>query len=143
MREIQTNNDITLEWMRERIDESNKQAAKNRNKYPIQEHATRTELWEFIDCTCNDCACKKHLGCDGHWKLKTNVRFDDFMFGLIRMFVDRVRGNERTCSGSDALGVYNQGDRYALLAPDLQDRRFYHGIGNPQTECPPYPAKTD
>jgi len=83
------NDEITLEWMRERIDESNKQAAKNRNKYPIQEHATRTELWEFVDCTCDDCTCKKHLGCASHWKLKKNVRFDDFMFGFIRMFVDR------------------------------------------------------
>jgi len=82
--------EITQQWMTERIGESNKQAAKNRNKYPIQEHATRTELWEYVDCTCDEsCTCKKDLGCTGHWKLKKNVQFDDFMFGFLRMFVDR------------------------------------------------------
>jgi len=82
--------EITQQWMTERIGESNKQAAKNRNKYPIQEHATRTELWEYVDCTCDEsCTCKKNLGCTGHWKLKKNVQFDDFMFGFLRMFVDR------------------------------------------------------
>lgn len=84
------NDEITLQWMKERIDKSNEQAAINRNKYPIQEHATRSELWEYVDCTCGEsCACRKQLGCSGHWKLKKNVPFDDFMFGFIRMFVDR------------------------------------------------------
>lgn len=87
---IQMNDEITRQWMKERIGESNQQAAKNRNKYPIQEHATRAELGEFTDCTCTEsCACKKHLACSGHWKLKKNVLFEDFMFGFLRMFVDR------------------------------------------------------
>lgn len=84
------NDEITQPWMIERIGESNKQAAKNRNKYPIQEHATRTELWEYVRGTCNEsCICRQKLGCTGHWKLKKNVQFDDFMFGFLRMFVDR------------------------------------------------------
>jgi len=84
------NEEITQQWMIERIGESNKQAAKNRNKYPIQEHATRTELWEYVNCTCDEsCTCRKDLGCTGHWKLRKNVPFEDFMFGFLRMFVDR------------------------------------------------------
>lgn len=84
------NGEITQQWMKERIGKSNEQAAINRNKYPIQEHATRTELWEYVDCTCDEfCTCKQKLGCTGHWKLKKNVPFDDFMFGFLRMFVDR------------------------------------------------------
>jgi hypothetical protein len=80
---------ISEQWMKERIRQSNKQAAINRNKYPIQEQATRTELWEFVPCTCDDsCTCKK-LGCMGHWKLKKDVKFENFMFGFLRMFVDR------------------------------------------------------
>jgi len=83
------NDEITQQWMKERIGKSNEQAAINRNKYPIQEHATQTELWEYVDCTCDEsCGCKK-LECTGHWKLKKNVQFDDFMFGFLRMFVDR------------------------------------------------------
>jgi len=75
--------------MKERIQESNEQAVINRNKYPIQEQATRTELWEFVPCTCDDsCSCKQ-LGCTGHWKLKKDIQFEDFMFGFLRMFVDR------------------------------------------------------
>jgi len=75
--------------MKKRIEKSNEQAAKDRNKYPIQEQATQTELWEFVPCNCEDsCTCKL-LGCTGHWKLKKNVQFEDFMFGFLRMFVDR------------------------------------------------------
>ena len=84
------NDEITQQWMKEKIGKSNERAAINRNKHPIQEHATRTELWEYVDCTCDEsCTCKQKLGCTGHWKLKKNIRFDDFMFGFLRMFVDR------------------------------------------------------
>jgi len=75
--------------MEKMVGQSNKQAAINRNKYPIQEQATQTDLWEFVDCTCDEsCGCKQ-LGCTGHWNLKTNVQFEDFMFGFLRTFVDR------------------------------------------------------
>lgn len=38
------NEEITGPWMEKMVGQSNKQAAKNRNKYPIQEQATQTEL---------------------------------------------------------------------------------------------------
>lgn len=83
------NEEITGPWMEKMVGQSNKQAAKNRNKYPIQEQATQTELWEYVDCTCDEsCGCKQ-LGCTGHWKLKKDVQFEDFMFGFLRTFVDR------------------------------------------------------
>jgi len=77
--------------MKEQIDYSNNQAAKNRNFYPIQEQATQMELWEYVPCTCEEtCTCKK-FGCTYHWKLKKDVQFDHFVCGFLRMFVDRYQ----------------------------------------------------
>ena len=81
--------EITEKWMKEQIDYSNNQAAKNRNFYPIQEQATQMELWEYVPCTCEEtCTCKK-FGCTHHWKLKKDVHFDNFVVGFLRTFVDR------------------------------------------------------
>jgi len=75
--------------MKKQIDYSNEQAAKNRNLYPIQEQATQEEIWEYSRCTCDEnCSCKQ-LGCTHHWKLKTDVQFEEYMMGFLRMFVDR------------------------------------------------------
>lgn len=80
---------ITEDWMRNQIIISNRQAAINRNVYPIQEQATQIDLWEQVPCTCDEsCTCKK-FGCTHHWKLKSNIRFDDFLYGFLRTFVDR------------------------------------------------------
>ena len=80
---------ITGQWMKEQIDYSNKQAAKNRNYYPIQEQATQIELWEYVPCTCGEmCTCRK-FGCTHHWKLKKGVQFEEFRDGFLRMFADR------------------------------------------------------
>ena len=80
---------ITEEWMKNQIIISNKQAAINRNLYPIQEQATQLDLWEYVPCTCDaSCTCKK-FGCTHHWKLKNNVRFEDFVYGFLRTFVDK------------------------------------------------------
>jgi len=52
--------EITQEWMKEQMDHSNSQAARNRNLYPIQEQATQVEIWEYVPCTCDEnCSCKK------------------------------------------------------------------------------------
>jgi hypothetical protein len=81
--------EITPEWMKKQIDYSNRQAAKNRNHYPVQEQATQMELWEYIPCGCDaSCTCKKN-GCTHHWKLKKGVSFEEFRDGFFRMFVDR------------------------------------------------------
>jgi hypothetical protein len=73
--------------MKKQIDFSNSKAAKNRNKYPIQEQATQMEIWELVPCTCDaKCPCKK-FGCTHHWKLKETVCFEDFLNGFLRTFV--------------------------------------------------------
>lgn len=80
---------ITKDWMRNQIIISNKQAAINRNLYPIQEQATQRDLWEQVPCTCEaSCTCKR-FGCTHHWKLKSNIRFEDFVYGFLRTFVDQ------------------------------------------------------
>lgn len=81
--------DITEQWMKEQIDYSNRQAAKNRNRYPVQEQATQMDLWEYVPCDCDEsCTCRKH-GCTRHWILKEGLRFEEFRDGFLRMFVDR------------------------------------------------------
>lgn len=80
--------EVTPDWMKAQIQISNEQAAINPNLYPIQEQATQLELWEYVPCTCEEtCTCRK-LGCTHHWKLKNNVRFDDFVNGFLRTFVN-------------------------------------------------------
>jgi hypothetical protein len=79
---------ITPDWIKSQIRFSNEQAAINSNLYPIQEQATQLELWEYVPCTCDEtCTCKK-LGCTHHWKLKKSIRFDDFVIGFLRTFVN-------------------------------------------------------
>ncbi|MHB8908168.1 MAG: hypothetical protein ACYDAA_04735 [Syntrophales bacterium] len=81
--------DITEQWMKEQIDYSNRQAAINRNLYPVQEQATQMDLWEYVSCDCDEnCTCRKH-GCTNHWRLKKGIRFEEFRDGFLRMFVDK------------------------------------------------------
>jgi hypothetical protein len=80
---------ITKQWMKEQIDYSNQQAAKNRNFYPVQEQATQIDLWEYVPCNCDEsCTCRKH-GCTHHWILKNDIQFVEFRDGFLRIFVDR------------------------------------------------------
>lgn len=77
--------------MKEQIDSSNRQAARNRNFYPVQEQATQMDLWEYVPCACvESCTCRKH-GCTHHWILKKGIRFEEFRDGFLRMFVDRTQ----------------------------------------------------
>jgi len=79
--------------MKQKIEWSNLQAIKNCNLYPIQEQATLKELWEYVPCTCDSgCTCKR-FGCTHHWKLKKNIDYDEFVIGLLRMFVNRNQHN--------------------------------------------------
>lgn len=80
--------DADFEKIRNRIIESNINASKNRNMYPIQEQATLEEIWEYSPCECDgSCACKK-IGCKNHWMLKNNITFNDIVPAFLRMFVD-------------------------------------------------------
>jgi len=77
-----------LNEIKDRIDESNKAAAGNRSKYPIQEQATLIELWEQSDCECGpECFCKKY-GCTFHWKIKPNLDVDEVIAGFVRTYID-------------------------------------------------------
>ena len=77
--------------MRDQIARSNRKAATNRSKYPIQEQATLKEIWEYVPCNCiPSCTCKK-FGCTHHWKLKDGICFDDFVQGYLRMFVYKIQ----------------------------------------------------
>ena len=101
--------------MRLQIEISNKQAAINRNLYPIQEQATQMELWEYVPCNCDEtCTCKK-FGWTHHWKLKKDIRFEDFVTGFLRMFVDchqhqnildTLDGKDSTYLNSRAIGAF-------------------------------------
>ena len=65
----------SLYKIKERIDASNKAAAGNRSRYPIQEQVTLIELWEQLDCECApECFCKKH-GCTFHPKFPANYNY--------------------------------------------------------------------
>ena len=78
-----------LEDIKKRIADSNSNASRNRNLYPIQEQATLMELWKYLPCECDEsCTCKK-FGCSYHWNLKEKIAFDDLLPAFIRMFVDK------------------------------------------------------
>jgi len=79
----------SFQTIRKRIVDSNTNASRNRNLYPIQEQATLMEVWEYVPCECTgDCTCKK-FGCTYHWKLRENLTFDDILPGFLRTFVDK------------------------------------------------------
>jgi len=78
----------SFQTIRKRIVDSNTNASRNRNLYPIQEQATLMEVWEYVPCECiGDCICKK-FDCTSHWKLRQNLTFDDILPAFLRMFVD-------------------------------------------------------
>jgi len=83
------NNIFNFDVARENIINSNINATRNRNLYPIQEQATLREVWDRIPCNCSsDCACKKY-GCTYHWILKENIDFNQLLPAFIRMFTDK------------------------------------------------------
>jgi hypothetical protein len=87
--EYHMSREITEQWMKEHIDYSNRQAARNRNHYPVQEQATQVDLWEYVPCECDkSCTCRKY-GCTHHWILKKGLSFEEFRDGFLRMFVDK------------------------------------------------------
>ena len=78
----------TFQDLKDKIAKSNKNAAKNRNYYPIQEQATLKEIWEYVPCECpSNCTCKKYQ-CSNHWKLKASLSFKEILPAFLRMFVD-------------------------------------------------------
>ena len=83
---------LDFDEIRKRIDESNRNAAtNNRNLYPIQEQATLTEIWEYVNFNCDPlCACN-HYNRTKQWKLRNGLVFEDIISAYLRMFVDSRR----------------------------------------------------
>ena len=81
---------LCFETIRNRIANSNANASRNRNLYPIQEQATLSEIWEYVTCGCgSNCTCRK-FGCSGHWKLRNDLVFNDILPAFLRTFVNKA-----------------------------------------------------
>lgn len=83
---------LSFDEIRQRIDESNRSAAiNNRNLYPIQEQASLTEIWEYVNGNCDDlCECNNYNRTQ-QWKLKNGLVFEDIIVAYLRMYVDSRR----------------------------------------------------
>lgn len=80
---------INIKDFKKKISESNENAAKNPNLYPIQEQATLMEIWEYTLCECpGECTCKR-FGCTQHYRLKKGMTNDDVLRAFLRMFVNK------------------------------------------------------
>ncbi len=67
---------------------SNYCAKQNRNSYPVKIHKAISDLYEWIDCPCdNDCDCKKYQ-CKKHLVRKTGVVFDICYHHFLECYVD-------------------------------------------------------
>ncbi|MBC2736566.1 MAG: hypothetical protein HF981_19555 [Desulfobacteraceae bacterium] len=76
------------ESLTEFLRRSNYWASKNRNAYPVKIHKAISELYDVIDCPCdNDCECKKY-GCSTHLVRKPGITFDDYYDYFLKCYVD-------------------------------------------------------
>ena len=67
---------------------SNYWAKHNRNAYPLKIHKAISDLYEWIDCPCdNDCECKKYQ-CNRHLVKKTDIAFDIHYNHFLECYVD-------------------------------------------------------
>ena len=74
--------------LREFLRRPNYWAKSNRNAYPIKINRAILELYEWVDCPCDDdCNCKKY-GCEKHLTRKPNVSFDDCYEHFLNCYVD-------------------------------------------------------
>lgn len=79
---------FSSETLSEFLRRSNYWAKHNRNAYPLKIHRTISELYEWIDCPCNNnCECKKYQ-CEKHLVRKTNITFDIHYNHFLECYVD-------------------------------------------------------
>ena len=67
---------------------SNYWAKHNRNAYPVKIYKAILDLYEWIDCPCdNDCECKKYQ-CTKHLVRKRDIPFDVYYNHFLNCYVD-------------------------------------------------------
>ena len=67
---------------------SNYWAMQNRNSYPVKIHKAISDLYDWIDCPCdNGCDCKKYQ-CEKHLVRKPDIDFNIFHRHFLECFVD-------------------------------------------------------
>jgi len=72
---------------------SNYWAKHNRNFYPVKIHKAILELYEWIDCPCDeDCECKNYQ-CAKHLVRKNNMPFDVYYGHFLNCYVDKKAHN--------------------------------------------------
>ncbi len=76
------------ETLSEFLRRSNYWAKHNRNAYPLKIHRAISDLYEWIDCPCdNDCECKNYQ-CNKHLVKKTDIAFDIHEKHFLECYVD-------------------------------------------------------
>jgi hypothetical protein len=79
---------FSSETLSEFLRRSNYWAKHNRNAYPLKIHKAISDLYEWIDCPCdNDCKCKKYQ-CEKHLVRKTGLPFDVHYDHFLECYVD-------------------------------------------------------
>lgn len=91
---------------------SNYWASKNRNRYPEKIENAIKELYEWVDCQCDEnCECKEH-GCKKHLVRKGDIDFERHYHHFLNCYVDRraheaVRKGRKSGRGYRAIEATN------------------------------------
>lgn len=79
---------FSAETLSEFLRRSNYWAKLNRNQYPLKINLAISELYEWIDCPCdNDCECRKY-GCEKHLVRRTGIDFESCQHHFLECYVD-------------------------------------------------------
>lgn len=89
---------------------SNYWAKMNRNAYPVKIYRAVSELYNWIDCPCDDdCSCKKYQ-CKKHLVKRPDVSFNECYEHFLQCYIDRnkhrsVRAGTITGRGQNAIVI--------------------------------------
>ena len=87
---------------------SNYWAKMNRNAYPVKIHRAISDIYEWVDCPCDDdCNCKKYK-CEKHLVRKPDVSFNNCYEHFLKCYVDTkaheaVRDGRKAGRGKNAV----------------------------------------
>lgn len=96
------------ESLKEFLRRSNYWAKTNRNAYPVKIYRAISDLYEWVDCSCDDdCNCKKYQ-CEKHLVRKPGVSFNKCYEHFLKCYVDTkaheaVRDGRETGRGKNAV----------------------------------------